>query len=421
MSRHDLPALPVIEWSPSGVVLFEPASGKLLKGDTISTIRSKIAGDDVVVALSRRSSFIRTARLPDASKAEVRQILALQIGTLLPVSPTDAAVDFYLTEDRNADGRLAIVAAVKSDTLKLVLAELASVGLRARCIVPAALGSSMLSAELGMREGAVVHETTEGLAIDLIEDAELKAARVVPMPNPSDVAGEIARSFAASKMGPAGVIAAGGFAVAGAEVVEPRSPLALLSNVELPITLEPPDLVAKRLESRSKRFRRIAIWLWLATVMLGAVLFDQRLVLQQENAKGEVKWRKILTAKRATQSQAEAKFNEVRKVATALDLGFEPRQRLVDVVALVTTLTPEGLWVTGMTVERGKPATIRGTALSSEGVTRFLEQLSAQPRFRDVKLIFANNGQIEKTNVVQFSMTLHVIGNFSLDSESYTP
>ncbi|MCC7434965.1 MAG: PilN domain-containing protein [Methanoregulaceae archaeon] len=421
MSRNDHPPIPVVEWSPTGVVLFDPASQKLIQADSLAGLRSKIEGDEIVVALSRRSSFVRTTRLPDASKSEVQKILNLQVGTLFPVNPAETAVDFFLTDNRNGEGRLAVVAAVKSDTLKTVLAELQASGLKSRAIVPAALGSALLAGSLGFRDAAVLHETPEGLAIDLVEEGELKAARVVPMPGGSQMPAEVARSFASAKMNPAPVIGAGGFVAAKADADDPRSPLAALSGASLAINLEPPDVVARRAYSKSKRFQRVAIWLWVATIMLAAVIFDERLTKQADVKSGEAKWTKILTAKRQTQSQAQSRLTDIQKVATVLDLGFEPRQRLVDVAAIVTKLTPEGLWVTGMTLERGKPATIRGTSLTGESVTNYLEQLSANPRFRDVKLIFANNGQIEKTSVVQFSMTLHIVGNFSLDSEDFKP
>lgn len=420
MSRASLPPVPVIEWSPNGVVLLDPATGKLTQGDSLASIRSKIPGDEVVIALSRRSSFIRTARLPDASKSEVQKILQLQIGTLFPVQPAETAVDFYLTDNKNGEGRLAVVAAIKSDVLKTVMAELTASGLKTRAIVPAALGSALLAHQKQLSLAAVVQETPEGLAIDLIEDGELKAARVTPMPGAANLDSEIARSFAAAKMEPAQVIATGGLEHSGWQS-DPRSTLAQLADCQLPISLEPPDLVAKRELDRVRRFRRITIWLWVAVIMLAAVLFDQRVTQQQAVTAGEKKWTKILAKKRESKREAESKLKELRKVETVLNLGFEPRQRLVDVVSIVTKLTPEGLWVTGMTMERGKLATLRGTALNGEAVTKFLEQLSANPRFRDVKLIFANNGQIEKTAVVQFSMTFHVIGNFSLDSEEYKP
>jgi hypothetical protein len=101
-------------------------------------------------------------------------------------------------------------------------------------------------------------------------------------------------------------------------------------------------------------------------------------------------------------------------VDTSLDLAFEPKQRLGDVTFLVNNLCPEGLWLTGLTIERGKLALIRGTAINGEAVYKYLDRLTTQDRFRDVKLVFANNGQIEKVSVVQFSISAHVVGNLPL-------
>jgi len=416
MSHKELSPVPVVEWSPSGVRAYLPESGKIVSGPSLSAIRGHLGGE-VVVAMSRRTSFLRTTRLPDAPKHEVAKILALQVGQLFPVSATEAAVDFYLTDDRNVEGRLAVVAAVKSETLKALIDDLSDNGLTARAVVPAALGSSYLAKQSGRRECAIVEDVTEGLAIDIIAEGELRASRVVPMPSQAAIDSEVMRAFAVAKVPCGEVVTAGRFTYPEANAMLESAGLSTLAAAHLPLTLEPPDIVAKRAAEKLNRARRVAVILWAAVILLVAVVWDNRSRDMEVVTKGESKWKKEIANLRKTKDQANAKHSSLAKVNTALGLAFEPKQRLGDVAVLLNNLTPEGLWLTGLTLERGKLITIRGTGLTGEAVTKYLERLSTQTRFRDVKLAFANNGQIEKTNVVQFSISAHVVGNFPLDSE----
>lgn len=418
MSNRELGQIPVLEWSPNQVRVFHPATGRTTVGASLGAVRGSLAdADEVVVAVSRRSSFLRTARLPDAAKAEVAKILGIQIGQLLPVSPTDAAIDFYLTDDRNVEGRLAVIAAVKSDTLHALQDDLNAHGLRARCVVPSALGSALLARAQGKQECAILEEVPEGLAIDIVSEGELRVSRVVPTPAPSEVEAEILRSFSIAKVPASETVSLAG-AYQNGQSHLPASGLALLSGGALPLNLEPPEVVSKRASDRIVRARRVALAMWVAALGLAAVVFDWRSTDAAVVAKGEAKWRSTLGSLRKTKDQATAKLASLTKVDNALQVTFEPKQKLSDVVFILNSLAPEGLWLTGINVERGKLAQVRGTATNGEAVTKYLERLSTLNRFRDVKLVFANNGQIEKVNVVQFSISAHVVGNFPLDPEA---
>jgi Tfp pilus assembly protein PilN len=83
-------------------------------------------------------------------------------------------------------------------------------------------------------------------------------------------------------------------------------------------------------------------------------------------------------------------------------------------LALASALAPSDVWLTGVTFERGKPLLVRGTALSGASVAAYLQSLSGQSRFRDVKLVFANDATIETTQVQQFSISAHAVGNLPL-------
>lgn len=418
MKARDMTGLPVIEWSPTAVRLWLPGPNKLIEAQSVEALKPHLNGSgDVIVALSRRTSFVRTTRLPDASKAEVAKILELQIGALFPIPSNEVSFDFAMTGDKNAEGRLAIVGAVKSSTLEALKSELASQGLQAAAIVPAALGSVMLARSLGRTECAVVEDCPEGLAIDVISEGELRGSRVVPLPGNEVIDGEVSRSFAVAKVPCAAGIAAGGLTYPEADLTVGTPSLAGLTGGNLALNLELREVVEKREKQRHGRTQRVALLLWVAAFLLGAVLWDQRSTEAAVISKGDARWRKRLGTLQTTKNQAQAKLTSIQSMNTALDLGFEPSQRMSDVVRVVSSLAPEGLWLTGVTLERGKPLMLRGTAMNNEAITRYLEALSGQSRFRDVKLVFANNGQIEKTNIVQFSLTAIVVGNLPLDSE----
>ncbi len=418
MSKREHTALPVIEWSPNHVRVFHPVTGAWAEGPSLESVKSALAGSSkVIVALSRRSSFIRTTRLPDAPKADVARILSLQIGQLFPVNPSDVAVDFFQTNDRNAEGRLAVVGAVTSETLRALHEALSEAGLDTDSIVPAALGSAIIARQAGRTECAIVEQVPEGLAIDVIAEGELRATRVVPLLAPAAIGQEVSRSFAVAKVAETDAIGAGGFTYPEADGTLSTSGLQALSGEAIPLHLELPEIIARRSHELVERRKRLALLLWVATLGVCAVVYDIRSSDADVVAGGDAKWRKHLNTLKSVKSQAELKANSLTKAKIALDLGFAPKQQLSDVATLATNLAPEGVWLTGLTAERGKPLLLRGTATNGDGVTKYLEQLSGQPRFRDVKLVFANNGLIEKVDIVQFSMSSHIVGNFPLATE----
>jgi Tfp pilus assembly protein PilN len=84
------------------------------------------------------------------------------------------------------------------------------------------------------------------------------------------------------------------------------------------------------------------------------------------------------------------------------------------VATVAANAVPEGVWLTGMSLDRGKPLQIRGSAKTNEQVADYVQQLSSSERLRDVKLVFSNNNTIGDTPIVQFSISAHVIGNYPL-------
>lgn len=409
--------LPVLEWSPHSVRLYDPTTKKVMAGKTVGEVRGYIAGSRVVLALSHRSVLVRAVRLPNAGKDEVAKILGIQLGALLPMQPEEASVDFLLTDDITAEGRLAVVCAAKSEHLRQAIAQLEGEGLEAEAVVPSALGNHQRVRQLKVEAVATVEAVPEGFAIDIWSEGDLRTSRVVPAASTASIADQVCRSFSVAKMPCGPALALGGLQFDDAEFFAAESGLAGLSVGPWPINLELPEVISRREHKRINRFKRYAFWLWFATLTLAGIIWVSRWIEGQEAARVNSGWQKKLANLTATKNQATTKLNQLASDSSALALGFEPKQRIVDVAAIVAATTPEGVWMTGVTIERGKPLTMRGTAMNSEAVAVFLERLSASDRFRDVKLAFANNAVIEATNVVQFSITAHVVGNLPLISE----
>src|ERR1700744_733918 len=104
MAKEELNC-PVFEWSASRVTLYDPVARQYHSGANIAEVAPRIStGQAVVVALSRRSSFLRTIRVPDVPKAQVAQVLQIQLPGQLPIPAQDIAFDFRLTNSVTEEG-----------------------------------------------------------------------------------------------------------------------------------------------------------------------------------------------------------------------------------------------------------------------------------------------------------------------------
>jgi len=406
--------LPVIEWSNDEVRAYDPVSGQTTSGRSIHDVARPFKGRQVLLALSRRSSFVRSTRLPDVAKSEMGKILALQVTSLFPVEFGEASVDFLPLDDRNNEGRLAVVAAVRIEVLREALFELEHSGLRVAGVLPTAL-SSMTN---GTSQGAVVGMSSEGLTIDLVSQGGLRASRVTTaQTDPSMILAEVSRSFASAGMEPGPITTVGAIDLPGSKY-STLDPLAALSSAGFEMNLELPEKQAKRTANLTARSRNLALLLWSGAILAGVIVFNTHFAAQQAVDNEEAKWTKTLTSLRALDSKTTIVADLVQKQRETLEIAFKPKQPLGDVLTILTNLVPAKLWLTGVTLERGKPLTLRGTSLTSQTVTAYLASLGNQSRFRDVRLVFANNGLIEKTPVVNFSITAHLVGNFPLPEVS---
>lgn len=415
MSKDSTGPWPVVEWSTGLIRLYDPDTRNTttVSADQIATM---VGSRPVIVAISRRSSFVRATRLPDAPKADVARILQLRVDQLFPLGSSDAAIDFILTNDKNTEGRLAIVTATPSETLARARTELRALNIQR--IVPAALGSIPLATALGESSVAVVQDSIEGMTIDIIEEGLLKASRVVPRPETAtEISAEVQRSWAMAKIEQGPTAAAGGLVFDGAEFSTPMSSMAALSIDAPDINLEDPGAITERENKKLRKRKMLAGMTWALAVLFAIALWDMRATATANAVKADNKWNvktKDLQAslKRATDKTAKLGSQNVMLVGS-----FEPKQYIGDLAVIYTTTAPKDLWLTGMNIERGKTSTLRGIALNHKAVSDYLESLGSTDRFRDIKLVYMNDGDIAGSPVVNFSVSMHIIGNFPLPEE----
>jgi Tfp pilus assembly protein PilN len=408
----------IVEWSPNEVVGFDPATRTFSKATDLVQLAMTFGGGPVVAAVSRRSTFVKSVRVPNAGVAEVDMILQTQMATMFPVPLSELAYAFRMTHDVNAEGRLAVVAAMRESDLRNLEADAKAAGMKLETVVPAALGSMALAETLGEHDLAVVQDTSEGLAIDLLAGGELRYSRVTPMPaNHGLLESEIARSFQAVGLARFSVLAAGGFAYPDAEKKDPTPTLEALASAPL-------DRIGVHLETREERDRharsaqmkrtRIAVLMCAAATLLALLVFVEWQEAAEKNRIANGKWALTLKKLREREKKLSDEVVKLRATESTLLRAFNPAQTPAEVLTTLSNRTPQGLWLTGVTFDRGKIMYLRGTASNSAAVTQFLQSLTTEPRLRDVKLVFANNGEIDKVPVVQFSIQAFPIGNLPL-------
>jgi len=409
----------VIEWSPNGVSGYRADSKAIQNASSISGLGAVASnGSTVVVAVSRRTVFIKPVRVPNSGETEIRQILRIQLDQLFPVQQGELAYDLWLTPNVTSEGKLAVVCGMKTDLLKDLQSQLAEASIRNYKVVPAALGSVIIAKSLGQKNCTVIDTTFEGLAIDVVCDGELRYSRVVPFaPGETNIKSEIARTLSVAGADPCPIVCAGPNHYPEADFHSEMGTLAALSTPQamgLHVELEPPEAGEKRREKRvANRFRLGALVAGLAAVVWTATLLDMS-DRAKAIEKADRKHIDRIDGLKDYKSQLEKVNKTLSDASDTLNKGFKPAQKFTDVFAVIGDCAPQTIWLSGVTLERGRQLSLRGTSLSSDAVAQFVNKMAAQARFRDVKLVFANNGLIDATPIVQFSVTAHVIGNLPL-------
>lgn len=408
MSDHG--RVPVVEWATDKCSVFEPETGTVTDAPSLAEAAHLLAGRPALLALSRKVTFLRTVRLPDVSKEDMLRLLNLQLGTLFPVDAAELAVDIAPTDEVNAEGRLVIVVAVRTDQLRLALDGARQAGLRVVATVPSLLASM----NAGMSDGCVLARKGLDLAIETLESGVIRQSRMVAWPGSEAAARvEAERSLAAAGLPHGSIKTVGGLELDNSDQIS-ASDLELLTHGTWGMDIELPESRTRREQKAVQSTKGVALMMCVAAMGAAAIVFDVRSEQKALLDKGEKTWAKRLTSLKKDNQLFQSRATLLREQKDQFELAFEPKQPLGDVMTVLTNLAPGQLWLTGISLERGKRASLRGTAMSNQAVTSYLASLGEQSRMRDVKLVFANNATVGKVPIVNFSISAHVVGNMPL-------
>jgi Tfp pilus assembly protein PilN len=415
--RHH--ATVAIEWSPRGVAVFDAVSHQERRYDDLRQV-SGLGGKTAVIAVSRRSLFLRTTRIPDTNDtATIRQILQMRTADLFPVAPGEVAIDFMPLADVNAEGRLALVVAIPTGDLRRIRQEAKEIGLKIERVIPLALGSALVGRAVSQPEAAVVSRELGGIGIDIVSHGELRHSRAVTEGSAIDA--EIGRTFSVAALPGGSTVLSGaghGFRVEEAATETTSTPLEALATQwpdDWRLNLELPEEVEAKIKAEvGRRMRMSALMAMAAGLFLTLVALDysdKAAAVKLEQNKAATANRKLTTI----QKEKEKALTEQQGYEKTLVRAFQPAQRLGDVIAIVSNLVPPDAWLSGVSVERGKPIIIRGTAKNGAAVTTYVQRLIGEDRLRDVKLVFSTNAMLDETPIVQFSVSAFPVGNLPVN------
>jgi Tfp pilus assembly protein PilN len=400
-----------IEWTPGWVQAVDIATGKSAAATSAADLGPFLHGHkSALVGVGRNLVFIKTCRLPKAAPDDLRRLVEIQLGQLFPLPPDQLAFDCYQTTDQTAEGCLTLVAAMRSSDLKDLRADLQRVGVKTAHILPVALGAPVATAAAGAADALLVEENESGLALDVVQGGVLRLSRMAP-PG-ADVECEAVRTLAAARAPDLPIVTAGAAEMTGASAVAGTA-LSLLHQAPRFGFVLTEDR-AKEIKNRLAARMRLAVLMMLATLLLIVVVWADRSDALSMVKRGEGAWARQLGKLRSMRNAETVRAQKEVAVQGVLDRAYKTAQPLSDMMGVVGDSLPPGAWLTGLTIERGKVVTVRGSAKTSADVGTFVNALAATSRFRDVKLVFANSARIDETPVVQFNVAAVAIGNLPM-------
>ena len=423
MSKTRIAPSLIIEWSPGSVTAYDATSGRLTTGASLRELAASGVGGSATFAASRRVSFVRTARVPNAKREVVEKILEVQLSSIFPVPLEELSYGLRLTADLGPEGRLAVLAGIRNEHLRQLYQEAREAGFKVERVVLSACGAMGVAQAASYADCAVVQSIAEGLAVDVVLGGELRYSRVGPMPaSEPAIEAEALRTFAAAGVGCYPVIAAGRLTFSEADSIVSKSSLEALVDlvadgnaIELELA---EDVRARQVSEQTRRLVISSAYLVGALLLAGlAYLSNARAVASAGMARNAAQESlNKLNASLATESSLAGKWQQMDGV---LQRTLFPAQGPGDVITEVTNQVPDNVWLTGITFTRGKPLVVRGTAMTNADVNVFYQHMTDDTRFRDVQLLFESNGTIDKAPVVEFSLQAFPIGNLPLIDDSH--
>jgi hypothetical protein len=400
-----------IEWSVGWVRALNVATGEVAVASSLQGLGNILRGHrEALVGVGRKLVFLKAIRLPKAAPDDLRRIVTVQLAQIFPLPADQLVFDFMQTGDVTEEGSLTVVAAIRADDLRQIHADLQHAGLTATRVLPIAMAAASVAASAGLKDALVIEQSEGGVALDVVKRRVVRFSRVASEESDPEI--EAQRTLAASGAGSLSLVVVGDLPLEGAQ----RTYGAALSLLhETPgFSFDLPEDRERRVRSAiAVRYRLAIAWMAIAVIVASYIGVTRHVAASQVEAFNAT-WTPNLT--RLNEDDAAATNNKVKVVGVqqALDRVFNPAQPLSDIISVVGDSLPDGAWLTQINLERGKPMEAHGTAKTSADVGTFVGNLALNPRFRDVRIVFANGALVGKIPVVQFDVTATCVGNLPM-------
>ncbi len=408
MSQKPLAAQLFIEWDREWVRVYFVDSSNTKEGANLESIDG-VNGKTAILMLSRRLVLQRSIALPDAQKSDVLVALKMKLVDVFPIPASELAFDFIPTTEKNDHGRVCNVFAAKTTDINEVIAICSKLGIVIQQIVPAQALSLKAAEQNSLSSGIFAERFGDFVNLDVYRYGDLVSSKVVDL---NSLDNEIARMKAMT--GDGSKTFAYNVNLDGNEQKLPSPFISSFGKSGLTLDLEPEEYRTTRDDKARKDRHRKCYLLFIAGLTIASAVWfnysDRTSSLASEQAKYEKRTKGVM----ALTISDEASAAKIKPTAELLTRSFTPAQTSSDIVKVISSLLPADTWLTGVTFERGKPLQIRGTSRKSALVSAYVLGLSKQKRFRDVRLSYANSGDINGVPTVQFSITAFPVGNLPL-------
>lgn len=408
MSQKPQAAQILIEWDREWVRVHFVDSSNTKEGANLEGIEG-VNGKTAILLLSRRLILQRSIALPDAQKSDVLVALKMKLVDVFPIPASELAFDFIPTTEKNDHGRVCNVFAAKTTDINEVIAVCSKLGIVIQQIVPAQALTLKAAEQNSLSSGIFAERFGDFVNLDVYRYGDLVSSKVVDL---NSLDNEVARMKAMT--GDGSKTFAYNVNLDGNEQKLASPFISTFAKSGLTLDLEPEEYRTTRDDKIRKDRHRMCYLVFVAGLIIAGAIWwdysDRAGKLSAEQARSAKNTKNLL----AVTLSDESKASKLKPAADLLVKSFEPAQKSSDILKVISMLLPIDTWLTSVTFERGKPLQIRGTSKKSELVSTYVVGLSKQNRFRDVRLVYANSGDINGVSTVQFSITAFPVGNLPL-------
>ena len=408
MSQKSQRAQLLIEWDREWVRVHFVESTQTKEGLNLDSIDG-INGKTAIVLLSRRLVLQRSLALPDAQKSDMLVALKMKLGDVFPIPASELAFDFIPTIEKNESGRVCQVFAVRTTDIAEIIAICQRFGIQIQQIVPSQAITIKLAEQYAVSSGIFAERFGDYVNLDAYRFGDLVASKMVTL---DALDTELSRMQAMTGEGTK--LFSYNVDLHGLEQKLPSPYIHSFFQSTLSIDLEPEEYRWARVEKGRQVRHRQAYYVFIAGIILAAYAYNQYSTSTKIISDAQSKYANRTKPTRLKAEHDEAEAKKIEPQAKQLLKAFEPAQQPGDILKVISALIPRDTWLTGVTFERGKLLQIRGTSKKAELVSAYVIELSKQKRFRDVRLVFANGGDIEGIPTVTFSITAFPVGNIPM-------